>query len=150
MTLSQCASRTERINGLDSYAKYGSSAVASRPVGGVFAITHAADFALHGIFTLPATAPAEPPHQAGQFQQVHDPKRRSAAAQCDLGIGRNHVRPLRPDRTHRPVTGFQQQGGAITVVPLAYARQLLPAERMKRMRYPDKACGCDGSLCILR
>jgi len=66
-------------------------------------------------------APAEPIHQAGEFQQVRDPEQRPLPAQNDLGIRSNNVRPLRPNRANSPVVGLQQQGHPIAVVPLPYA-----------------------------
>jgi hypothetical protein len=41
---------------------------------GVFLFTYAAQFPLHGIFSLPQIPFDEPVYQAREFQQVHHPE----------------------------------------------------------------------------
>ena len=92
---------------------------------------------------------AEPIDQLGEFQQVRHAEQCPTPAQNDLGIRRYNIRPLRPNCVDHSIVALQQQRLPIAVVTLTYAGELLPAERMKGMRYAHKTCGCDRSLCIL-
>src|SRR5271170_4575163 len=69
-------------------------------------------------------------------------------AHDNLRIRSNEIRPLRRNRANGAIIDTEQQTLPIAVVPLTYARELLAAERMKRMRYPHKTRGCVRIICI--
>ena len=66
----------------------------------------------------------------------------------DLWIRRNEIRPLWWDRANRHIIDTDQKALSIAVVPLAYARELPAAQRMKRMRYSHKTRRCGRINCI--
>jgi hypothetical protein len=102
----------------------------------------------HSLPPRPIVA-AEPIDQLGELQQVRHAEQRPTPAQNDLGIRRYNIRPLRPNCVDHSIVAQQQQRLPIAVVTLPCAGELLPAERMKGMRYAHKTCGCNRSLCIL-
>ena len=117
--------------------------------GGIFTITHAAQFSLHPIGRLQRITSAEPLNQSSEFHQVRHPEERSPLAHDDLRVLGNNVRPLRGNRANGLIINLQQKPPAIAVVPFAQAGELLSAEGMERMSYPHKARRCKGSICIL-
>jgi hypothetical protein len=129
---------------------YSPHAVHARPSnGGIFAITHAAQFALRPIGRLQRITSAEPLDQSSEFHQVRHPEERSPLAHDDLRVLGNKVRPLRGNRANGLIINLQQKPPAIAVVPFTQAGELLSAEGMERMSYPHKARRCEGSICIL-
>jgi hypothetical protein len=149
MPQQQQMSRTTLIAYFDSYEYLPILSALFLPHSGVFMLTYAAKFTLRFICALRHIAPAEPIHEMGKFKQVRYAEKCSLPAHNHLGIGGNNVRPLWPNRDNCTVIGLQQQGRPIAVVSLAYARQLLPAQWMKWMRYQHKTLCCDRCLCIL-
>jgi hypothetical protein len=92
--------------------------------------------------------PAELFHQFCELQQIRNAEKRAMPTHGDLWIWRNEIRPLWRDRANGYIIDTDQKALSIAVVPLTYACKLPAAERMKRMRYPDKARGCDRITCI--
>lgn len=71
--------------------------------------------------SLRQIAPTEPIHQPDKFQQVRHAEKRPLPAQNDFGIGRNNIRPMRPNRANYPIALLQQQRHPIAVIPFAHA-----------------------------
>jgi hypothetical protein len=88
-------------------------------------------------------SPAQAVDQVGEFEQVSYAEQRPLPAQDDLGIRCDNIRPLRWNRANRTFIYLEQQRHAVAVIPVAYAGQLPPAERMEWMRHAYKTCGCD-------
>jgi len=82
--------------------------------------------------------PDEPLHQCGKRQQVCDPQDRATIAKGDLRIGPHHIRPMRRHRAHGLVVDPEQEPGAVPIVPLADADELLSRERVEWVRHPYK------------
>ena len=91
----------------------------------------------------------EPLHQSGKLQKIRHPEECATLADDDLGIGRDDIRPLPRYRADAIVVDAQQEPRAVPVVPLAYADQLPPAERVERVRHSHKTRRCVGRACIL-
>ena len=87
--------------------------------------------------------------QAGEFQQISHAEERLLSTDNDLRIRRHDIRPLRRHRTDGRLINVQQEPPAISGVPLAYARQLLAAERMEWVRDAYKTRRCICNTCIL-
>ena len=88
-------------------------------------------------------SPAQAVDQVGEFEQVSYAEQRPLPAQGHLGIRCDNIRPLRWNRANRTFIYLEQQRHAVAVIPVAYAGQLPPAERMEWMRHAYKTCGCD-------
>jgi hypothetical protein len=88
-------------------------------------------------------------HEVGELQKICDADERSGLADDDIWVGRDDVRPLPRHRAHAFFVGAQQKPRAIAIVPLAYADELSPAERVKRVRHPHKTRRCTGRACNL-
>jgi len=116
---------------------------------GVISITSAAQFPLHVIGRPLRAASAEADCQLCEPYQVSDTKERPPIADDDLRVRGDEVRPLRRNRANGLIVAPQQQPCAISVVPLAYANEPLPAQWMKRMRYPHKLRRGNWNTCIL-
>jgi hypothetical protein len=117
-------------------------------ISGIFAITHAAQFALRLIGRFQRITSAEPFYQSSEFQQVRHPKERSPLAHDDLRILGNKVRPLWGNRANDLIVNLQQKPPAIAVIPLTHTGELSSTEGMERMSHPHKTRGCEGSSCI--
>jgi hypothetical protein len=109
-------------------------------------LTVATQFALHG--DPRPVAPAEASYQSSEFHQVGDKEQRTPRTHDDLRIRRNEVRPLRWNGANSLGINLQQQPLAVPVVPRADAGELLPAERVERMRHAHKTRRNGGSICI--
>jgi len=125
------------------------SRLSSLKDGGAFIFTLAAQFTLHFIGHLCRVAFTQASHKARELHQVCDAEKRSFLAEHHLWIRSHKVGPLEWNGANRLTVHLQQQPPPIPVVALAEANQLSPAERMERMRYPDKM-RCRGDIaCIL-
>jgi hypothetical protein len=115
----------------------------------VFSLTSAAEFPLHLIGLLPRITFAQLLDQPGEFQQIRHAEERTLRAEDELRIRHRAIRPLRGNSTHGRLIDLQQEPSAIPGVPLAYARELLAAERMEWMRDAHKTRRCACNTCIL-
>ena len=113
---------------------------------GVICLTDAARFPLHFILRLP---PCQPRHQPGELDQIAHAEQRTPSTEHHLRIESHAIRPV--PRHHAPGPGLhlQQEPRSGSVVPLAHARERLPAQGVKRMRYPNKMRCRIGTRCIL-
>jgi hypothetical protein len=116
---------------------------------GVFSLTPAAEFPLRPICRLPRIPFAELLDQPGEFQQISHAEERLLSTDDNLGIRRHEIRPLRWNRADGRLINVQQEPSAIPVIPLAYTRQLLAAERMEWVRDAYKTRRCICTTCIL-
>ena len=116
---------------------------------GVISITFAAQFTLRSIGPLRRLAAAQASHESLELHQVGHAEERTLSADGKLRIHGREVRPLPRNRADAAIVGPQQQPHPISVVPLPHADELLPAERMERMRYAHKARRGDRRTCIL-
>jgi hypothetical protein len=91
----------------------------------------------------------EPFHQSGKPQEIRDADKRPPLPDDDLRIGCDRIRPLRRDRAHVVLVDTQQEPRAVPVVPLAYAHELSPAERVERVHHTHKTRHCVRRGCIL-
>jgi hypothetical protein len=89
-------------------------------------------------------------HKLGEINQVRDPKRRAPLPHDDFGIRGDYVGPLRRNRTNGAVVDAQQKSLAGPVIALTDADELLAAERMEGMGYPDKLHRSGRKVCIPR
>lgn len=96
---------------------------------------------------MPARA-RKPGDEVGQFDEVGDAQERTSITHHDLRIRGDHVGPLRRHGANGQLIDLQQESFAVAVVALAHARELLPAERVERVRYTHKACTSGGNVCI--
>jgi hypothetical protein len=124
-------------------------AKASSAVGGVFSLTHAAEFPLRPICRLHRIPFAQLLYQSGEFQQIHHAKERSLRADAELRVRHPEIRPLRRNRADGRLIDLQQEPSARPGVPLAYARELFATEGMEGVRNAHKTRRCDRSACIL-
>jgi hypothetical protein len=106
--------------------------------GGVFIVTHLGRV---------VAARCKVRHELRELHQVNEAEERAAAADDDLWIRWRDVRPLRREGVHRPLLDLQEQPHPVSVVPALDARELSPAERMKRVRHADKMLGRDRNSC---
>jgi hypothetical protein len=90
----------------------------------------------------------EATHESGQFHKVRDTQQRPPFAHHDFHIRGDQICPLRSHRANGPIIDSQQKPLTVAVVALAHAGELLTAERMKRVRYADKARRNYGNACI--
>src|SRR5687767_1238164 len=90
---------------------------------GVFSLTGAAEFPLHPICRLHRTPAAKLLDQPCEFQQIRYAEERTLLADDELRVRSNEIRPLRWNRADSNIIDAQQETSAITVVPLAYARE---------------------------
>ncbi|MGC2517571.1 MAG: hypothetical protein WA373_00475 [Burkholderiales bacterium] len=116
---------------------------------GVFSFTVAAKLTLRIIWLLPRITLAELICQAFEFQQIRHTEKRTILAYDDLRIGSNEIRPLRRNRADRGIIDPDQEASSVTVVSLANASDLPPAERMEWMRDAHKTHPWDRSTCTL-
>ena len=116
---------------------------------GVFAFTHAAEFALRAIARLHRVASTEAIHESCEFHQVCDAEERATLADDDLGMRRNEVRPLPRNRANGLIVDLQQEPHAVSVVPLTHADESSSAQWMEWMCYTHKERRRDGNVCIL-
>lgn len=123
----------------------------SRPAGNsdVFSLTFAAQFTLHFIGDLRRIAFTEASHKSREIHQICDPEKRAFLPEHHLWIQDHKVGPLPWNGANRLFVHLQQQPPTVPVVSLAEANQLSPAERMERMRYPDKMRRWGDIACIL-
>lgn len=92
---------------------------------------------------------AQPIYQPGEFHKIREAEESALPDQDDLGIRRREVRPLRGHRADGPLINLEQETPAGAVGPLAYARELLPAEGMEGVGDTYKTRGPEGKICIL-
>jgi hypothetical protein len=88
-------------------------------------------------------------HKSRELDQVCDPEQRAFLPEHHLWIRHHNVGPLPWNGANRFIVHLQQEPPTVPVVALAEANQLSPAERVKRMRYPDKMRRRGGIACIL-
>jgi hypothetical protein len=87
--------------------------------------------------------------EASEFQQIRQAEERLLPTDDNLWVRRHAIRPLRRNRANSYLIDLQQEPSAIPGIPLAYARQLLAAERMEWVRDAHKMRRCIGNTCIL-
>jgi hypothetical protein len=97
----------------------------------------------HNQHYIPSQCSGYPPigktrHKTGELQHIHKAKQRPTAIHNDLRMRENDVCRLRRHRANRGIIDPQQESLAIAVVPFADADQLLPTQRVERMRDADK------------
>ena len=109
----------------------------------------AAQLALHIIRRLQPIAPAEAGYHSCESCQILDTEERTPIADNDLRIPGDGICPLRRNRAEGVIVNPQQEPPSVPVVSLSHADQLLAAEWMERMRYPDKMRPRDRTTCIL-
>jgi hypothetical protein len=97
----------------------------------------------------PPFLPYESRHQVGELQKICHPEQRATLADHDLWIRCDDIRPLPRHRAHAICVDVQHEPRAIPIVPLAYADELPPAERMERVRDAHKTRRRVGRDCIL-
>ena len=90
----------------------------------------------------------EATHESGQLHKVRDTQQRPPFAHHDFHIRGDQICPLRSHRANGPFIDSQQKPLTVAVVALAHAGELLTVERMKWVRYADKARRNCGNACI--
>jgi hypothetical protein len=116
---------------------------------GVFSFTLSAEFTLHTIWLLQRLTSAKLIDQSCEFQQIRHAEERPMVTDDELRVRGNESCPLRRHRADGRLIDAQQEPSAITVVPLAHARELLAAEGMEWVRDAHKTRRCDRSVCTL-
>jgi hypothetical protein len=96
-----------------------------------------------------ATLLNEPRHQIRKVEQVRHAEARTAAAEHDLRVGRDVVRPVHRYRADAIRVDAQQEPRTVPVVPLPHADELPSAERVERVHDAHKTRGCERRACIL-
>jgi len=92
---------------------------------------------------------AQPNDEAIEFEQIDDSKKRTRLAHDDLWIGYGEVGPLGWDGADRLLIDLKQEPLAVPVVSLGDASEGAAAERMERVRDPNKTLRSDRTACIL-
>jgi len=80
--------------------------------------------------------------QVEEIQEVRDAQCRAPLADDELWIRGDDVRPLPWHGADAIVANTQQEPRAVAVVPFANTDELVPAERVERVRYAHKARRC--------
>lgn len=78
-------------------------------------------------------------HKPREIEQIRQAKERTVLPYNDFRIRGGKIGPLRQNRADCHLINLQQQTLAVNVVALAYADELLAAQRMKRVRDAHKA-----------
>jgi hypothetical protein len=116
---------------------------------GIIRLPIAARFALQPTPSPSRRASPEARHQLCQLDQVADPAQGTRLPEHDLRVRRHKVRPLPRNGPDAIVAAPQQNSPAGATRPLAYANELLSAQRMERVRHPHKVRRRNRILCIL-
>jgi hypothetical protein len=106
-----------------------------------------------GIVSFTARRPTsladKPFDQLGKLEEVRKRHERSPAADHEFGIGHDEIGPLRRHRGNPISVDAEQQPRAVSVVSLADADELPPAQRVEWVRDTHKSRRCVRTTSIL-
>lgn len=86
--------------------------------------------------------PGDALDQVGELEEISNPRNGLSAADHDLRIRRDEVRPLRRHRADSILVNAKQQPHPVGAVPPGHADKLLAAQGMERMRHTHKRRCC--------